>query len=144
MYKKTVYENEKTFENEDNVSGDKVICDTLEIPTEKHQIAKSELNLQIKQMIEKSDGLYKCKVCGRTNHNYGNMWTHAETHIEGMSHVCHICNKNFSNRNSLRCHINNFHSELLSCNHCGKSGMNKMDYYHHKQTRQHKTFSEIL
>ena len=120
-----------------------VICDTLELPTEKQGNEKSPLDVQIKQMIEKYNGLYKCKVCGRANPNNGNMWIHAETHIAGMSHACHICNKSFSNRHSLRNHINCIHSELLSCDLCGKSGMNKMSYYQHKR-KQHKTLSETL
>ena len=95
-------------------------------------------------MIEKSDSVWKCKVCGKTNPNMGNMLQHAETHIEGMSRDCHICNKSFSNRAGLRVHINNIHSELLSCDLCGKSGMNKKSYYKHKQSSQHKTLSGAL
>ena len=95
----------------------------------------SELDLQINQMIEKSDGMWNCKVCGRTSTHRGHMRYHAETHIEGMSHACHICNKSFSNRKSLHCHINMCHSELLSCDLCGKSGMNKHAYYNHKQRK---------
>ena len=132
------FDTEKMLENGDNVTGDKVNCDTLKLSTEKHGNAMSDLDLQIKQMIEKSDGLYKFKVCGRTNHNMGTIWIHAETHIKGMSHACHICNKSFPNRQGLRCHINHFHSELLSCDLCGKS------YYNHKQARQHKILPGTL
>merc|ERR1711909_11106 len=93
------------------------------------KIAKSDLDVQIKQMIEKSDDVWKCKVCGKTSSNMGNMWQHTETHIEGMSHSCHICNKSFSNRPNVRNHIKNIHSKLFSCDLCGKSGMNKMTFY---------------
>ena len=58
---------------------------------------------------------------------------HAETHIEGMSHACHICNKTFPNRQGLNKHINDIHSELLSCDICGKTGMNKLAYRNHKR-----------
>ena len=137
------FDTEKMLENGDNVTGDKVICDTLKLSTEKHGNAMSDLDLQIKQMIEKSDGLYKFKVCGRTNHNMGTIWIHAETHIKGMSHACHICNKSFQNRPSLRTHINHIHNGQLTCDLCGKSGMNKSTYYHHKRT-QHKILPGTL
>merc|ERR1712179_544834 len=108
------------------------------------KIAKNDLDLQIRQMIEKSDGIWNCKVCGKTGARICNIKEHGERHIEGMSHDCHICNKSFPNRPGLRSHIKNYHSELLSWDPCGKSGMNKQEYYMHKRTRQHKTLSGTL
>ena len=102
--------------------------------------ANSDLDLQILEMIEKSDGVWKCKVCGKTSKQSGHIKEHAETHIEGMSHACDICSKSFPNRPGLRDHIRRSHSELLSCDLCGKSGMNKSAYYFHNQ-RHHKTLS---
>ena len=63
-----------------------------------------ELHLQIKQMVEKSDGRWKCKMCGKTATKKDHIQRHAETHIEGVSHACHICNKALS-RSSLRYHM---------------------------------------
>merc|ERR1712179_517064 len=145
-------------ENRDNNTGNDIISDELELSKEmtyedgtldqtnqekKHNIANSDLNLQKKQLFEKSDGAWKCKVCGKATLNYVNMWQHAERHEDGMSHACHICNKSFSNRPGLRCHINQSHSELFFCDLCGKSGMNKQSYYNHKH-RQHKILSGTL
>ena len=95
-------------------------------------------------MIEKSDGVWKCKICGKTSPHRGNMKHHAETHIEGTSHACHICNKSYPTRNGLSSHISSIPSELLSCDLCGKSGMNKASYYMHKNTKQRITLSGIL
>ena len=106
--------------------------------------AHSDLDLQILEMIEKSVGVWKCKVCGKTSISKNDMRRHAETHIEGMSHVCHICNKSFPIRNRLRNHIDKIHTELLSCDLCGRSGMTKGAYYDHKKTRQHKTLAGTL
>merc|ERR1712179_186387 len=146
---------EGIHENGDNTNGEINICDTIEPSTEKHYVvdanlqqrnekmkkiqvnSNDDLDLQIKQLIEKSDGAWKCKVCERTSTNSGHMREHVETHIEGISHACHICSKNFPNRNSLRGHIYKIHSDLLSCDLCGKTGMNKMSYYDHKK-RHHK------
>ena len=148
-------ENEDTFENEDNITGNDEIYDTLDMSTEKHFVVDgnlikkeeniemntmSELNVQIREMIEKSDGVWKCKICGKTSPYHRDMRRHAETHIEGTSHACHICNKSYPNRHGLRCHIDAIHSELLSCDLCGKSGMNKRSLRHHKASH-HKTLS---
>merc|ERR1712179_684126 len=101
-------------------------------------------DLRLLEMIEKCDGVWKCKVCGRTSNRCSNIKEHAQLHIEGISHFCHICNKSFPNRPSLRNHIKGIHSELSSCDLCGKSGMNKASYFQHKRSRQHKTLSGIL
>merc|ERR1712179_616246 len=66
--------------------------------------ANSDLDLQIALLIEKSDGVWICKVCGKTAKNRGHITDHAETHIEGISHAYHICDKAFSSRPGLRYH----------------------------------------
>ena len=118
------------FENTDitlvNTDGDKVVFN-----------ADFELDLQIEEMIEKNEGMWKCKVCGRTAKGKQNIKQHAETHIKGLSHKCHLCNRTSSTRISLRMHIQNFHCELsFDCDICGKVGMNKIAYKKHK--RHHK------
>jgi len=146
-------------ENRDNFTEENSVFDTLESASEHHDSSMvafkgtnegkvqintdSDLDLQLLEMIERSDGVWKCKVCGKTNPYKSNLLPHAASHIEGMSHACHICNKSYPNRPCLRAHKKDIHSELMSCDLCGKSGMNKKSYYHHKRTH-HKTFSEIL
>ena len=100
---------------------------------EDNLVLNTNLDLQIEQMIEKNEGLWKCKVCGKTSRPKNIIKRHAETHIEGVSHSCHICNKTLSNRPSLKVHIINAHSELsFTCNNCGNTGMTKMAYKKHK------------
>merc|ERR1719186_818 len=97
--------------------------DVTLVKTEDNLVLNSnlEIDLQIEQMIEKNEGLWHCKVCGKTNNYESNMKQHAETHIEGVSHTCHICNKTFSTRKSLKVHIGNSHSELsFNCPVCIK------------------------
>ena len=91
-----------------------------------------ELDLQIQQMVEKKEGLWQCKVCGKTLKRKDCLAIHAETHIEGFSHSCHICNKTFSNRSGHRTHVNTIHSEIFTCNNCGKSEMNRKAFRNHK------------
>ena len=76
---KYLNENINAYENGDDNTEENKICDTLEHfenGTLKHandervkNIANSDLDLQLMQMIEKSDGVWKCKVCGKTNSN---------------------------------------------------------------------------
>ena len=77
-------------------------------------------------MIEKHESMFKCKVCGKTVKWKGEMKKHAETHIEGIFHACQVCSKMFPTRHNLQTHIFRIHSELFSCNVCGKTGMNKL------------------
>ena len=67
------------------------------------------LDMQIEQMIEKKDGLWQCKVCGKTAKLKGNLKNHSETHVEGFSHSCHVCNKSASTRISLKVHMSKYH-----------------------------------
>lgn len=98
-----------------------------------------EVDLQIMEIIDlNEEGLWECKVCSRTSTKKRIIQTHAETHIEGVSHVCHICSKLFGTRHNLRMHISNHHSGLFSCEICGKSGMNRLAHKNHKR-RNHKT-----
>ena len=71
----------------------------------------NELDLQIDKMIENYKDMWRCKICGKTASKNHFIRRHAEIHIEGMSHGCHICNKTFTNRNNLRTHIYRNHSK---------------------------------
>ena len=117
-----IYEDEKVFTGLPEVA--KV--------NEENVQTNTELILKINEMIEKNGGVWRCKICGKTTSVSFIMRTHAETHIEGMSHACHICSKTFSNRPCLRNHISDIHSELFSCDICEKTGMNRKAYRMHK------------
>ena len=81
----------------------------------------------------KGSGNAKC-VEKTTKHKH-NMKSHAETHLEGISHTCHICSKTSSTRAALQVHIINIHSQqLFNCNICGKSEMKKVTFKVHKRT----------
>ena len=63
-----------------------------------------QLLLKISEMTERVDGFYKCKVCGKTSRDKTNLGKHIETHIEGLSFSCKMCQKVFGKRESLRRH----------------------------------------
>ena len=90
-------------------------------------------NYDVTDMVEKSKGLWKCNICGKTATKKQHIQYHAETHIQGISNACHICSKMFKNRHSLTNHIYNIHTNVFSCDICGKTDMNKLAYLKHKR-----------
>ena len=92
-----------------------------------------DLHDEINKMIEKNEDIWSCKVCGKTTTRKQVIDSHAETHIEGISHMCHVCHKTFSTRHGRRQHVFDIHSELFSCDICAKTGMNRKLYKIHKQ-----------
>ena len=112
---------------------------TYRLDTQATTVANSynDLDIQVMQIIAKNEGSWKCKVCGKTAATKQHIRTHAETHIAGMSHDCHLCSKTFTSRHNLKTHISRVHSQLFSCDICGKTGMNRQGYRDHKYS-QHK------
>ena len=65
-----------------------------------------EIDRQIEELIEKVGvKQYKCKPCGKISTQKSNANEHAEVHMEGLSFSCHMCEKTFRSRQSLRKHI---------------------------------------
>jgi hypothetical protein len=99
------------------------------------------IDLQIEKMIEKNEGMWQCKVCGKTaetSMQKKNFKRHVENHIEGVSQTSNICSKTLSNRHSLSSHVANAHTNLsFTCDICDKSGMTRRAFNNHKQ-RIHK------
>ena len=68
------------------------------------------LNEKLNENMEKcEDGSYRCKICGKTGNESRNMRNHIETHMEGLSFTCPICQKSFRSRNSLFKHKSVYH-----------------------------------
>merc|ERR1712133_115335 len=65
----------------------------------------SEQEEKIKEMIDVSDGVFSCKICGKTSNKKFIVQQHLETHITGLSLPCTQCGKTFRNRTSLQRHI---------------------------------------
>ena len=70
----------------------------------------SEINEQIDQNIVKNpDGTSSCKICGKNDKHLGHMRNHIETHLEGLSFNCPMCEKTFRSRPSLAMHKHKIH-----------------------------------
>ena len=72
---------------------------------------------KINEYLEESfDGSYKCTLCGKLSTKTlakslqkENMSRHIETHLEGLTFTCEICQKTAKTRNALAKHKSRFH-----------------------------------
>ena len=69
----------------------------------------SEQEEKIKEMIDVSDGVFSCRICGKTSNKKFIVQQHLETHITGLSLPCKQCGKTFRSANSLKVHSHKFH-----------------------------------
>merc|ERR1711915_492688 len=65
----------------------------------------AELDKQIEDILVRSNGLWICKVCGKSANHKSKLKQHVETHINGFSHQCGLCGKSYRSRNVLRMHM---------------------------------------
>ena len=74
---------------------------------------QSNVDQKVKELLVRKDGgingELECTVCGKIGTDIRNMRRHAETHIEGLSYSCNICDKSFRSKNSLGCHKSTYH-----------------------------------
>ena len=52
---------------------------------------------------------WKCKRCGKQDKNRSWIRRHIESHIEGFTFPCHLCEKTFSRRYQLKTHVGAAH-----------------------------------
>ena len=64
----------------------------------------------IKSMLEKANGIWFCTQCGQTNRHQSNLKKHIEAkHIDGVSHSCDKCGKQFRSKSDLYNHNSRHH-----------------------------------
>ena len=69
-----------------------------------------ELDEKINTMMDKGEGGWNCKACGKQFSKKDNLRQHIEAnHIEGASHYCGQCGKVSRSRHALAKHIYVFH-----------------------------------
>ena len=75
-----------------------------------------EIRQNIDQYLEtQPDGSHKCTICGKidqTKRTSGKslMRCHIETHLEGLSYQCPMCDRTFRSVNAMRTHKSRFHN----------------------------------
>jgi len=67
---------------------------------------QDEVDKKISEILIDEDDHLKCTLCGRMSMTKDgrNMRWHVETHLEGLSYLCQLCNNTFRNRKSLKNH----------------------------------------
>ena len=72
---------------------------------------KEHLNEEVDSLIEKQDGRWTCKVCGKTpaRNTHSEIARHVEVHIEGVSHKCNQCETVARSSHALESHVYKFH-----------------------------------
>ena len=74
----------------------------------------SEVDEQIEQnIINNMDGTYSCSLCGKTSGKKQHAQNHMETHLEGLSFPCPLCEKAYRSRNTLAMHKSTKHRNNL-------------------------------
>ena len=74
-------------------------------------LTPDEIKEKMKELYEKTDSGWRCLVCDHTNMNprSSNIRQHVETHMDGLSYTCNLCDKKFRSQNILSCHKYSFH-----------------------------------
>ena len=96
---KPIYESEVSLESKESSEPDKSL---------------SNLRQKIMEGVTKVDRLWFCTYCNKTFNTRARATEHVETHLEGFSHTCNICNKSSKTTKALKMHIERVHSYKYS------------------------------
>ena len=118
-----------------------------------------ELEARIDALSEQREGIWHCLQCGKKDRSCSKSPTlshslsalyrsrfhlrrHAETHIEGFSHLCQFCEKEFPQRAALKTHKLKVHPEHrvvkpFNCDLCNHASTSLNALKFHKM-RMHK------
>ena len=92
-----------------NDAMDMVVKDALN-----NSVSIDDIDRKIKEMIFVENGCWGCKKCGKVMRKKQHISNHAESHLEGYKHPCHICGKCSRTRNALTNHIHYAHKHPMS------------------------------
>ena len=65
----------------------------------------------IQSLLVRSGQGWSCSICGKSNRRLAKISRHAETHVDGFSHLCPHCENMCKTRNGLEHHIKSKHEE---------------------------------
>ena len=68
-----------------------------------------EIEMKKIELYQKIDGVWSCMACSYTTTRNDNMRKHVETHLDGLSYTCTLCNKEFRSKDSLINHKYRIH-----------------------------------
>ena len=104
------------FDDFDGISTDSVRTKTTAVipihQQENYKVSRTgKLNEKVYSLIEKREGIWTCKVCGKTpaRNISSEIARHAEVHLEGVSHTCNQCGTVARSSHALTCHVSKYH-----------------------------------
>ena len=85
-----------------------------------NEVKEDNINQKLRTMVQKINGSWSCKICGKPGRDQSNSILHAEIHIKGVSRKCNTCGKLFATLSCLRSHNTLVHStnDSFKCNQC--------------------------
>ena len=109
-----------TLENSSQATTEEIIPEVEEtspMPSERKPVTvrfrekNEDLTEKILSTIVKTEQGWSCLGCGKSSTRKPSLMKHAETHIDGFSHPCNHCDKEFGTSNGLQFHV----SSSLRC-----------------------------
>ena len=67
----------------------------------------------VKEMYYKENDKFVCKPCGKYFKDSKHVLQHVETHIDGLSYDCPLCNKSFRSTNAFYAHKSRSHKNII-------------------------------
>ncbi len=115
-------------------------CDVTFKSGSAKKLHEKNLHFGIRHPIKKK--VYKCdnEGCGRDFKNITSLKTHIDAVHLGLRYPCEECNKVFRRDDSLKKHLENWHSKCLvrlECKHCKRTYRNKTTYLAHLLKPRH-------
>merc|ERR1712129_167853 len=85
--------------------------------SDSNALIKAEISKRMER-LKNEDGtrMWKCTECGKILKRKNHLMTHIEIHLEGFSHRCKFCEREFRTRNSLNQHRYSTHREKTEAN----------------------------
>lgn len=91
--------------------------DTRSAADHETSLLKIEISKRMESYLDPEGKLkWRCTVCGKGNKQKTKLALHVETHIEGFSHTCELCQREYKTKNSLFTHLYTVHKEQLEKN----------------------------
>lgn len=74
-------------------------------------LTSEEIKAKVRELYKNINGCWTCMACVYISRNKldSNIKRHVETHLEGLSYSCNLCDKEYRSRNSLYQHKNQAH-----------------------------------
>ena len=71
------------------------------------------LETKVQELMDRINGVFTCKNCGRTTRDRTDLRKHVERHINGLCFSCPKCSKKYFRSSVLKSHINMEHVDLM-------------------------------